>query len=272
MTNVRLEILKLKDREIGVEGEGKTIPLGAPFLDNPLRFVHYNPRDLNLTLRRLGFYRIFLWSDNKENYCKLPENIWHDADHTLILYTEFGPPVLGSRTRSSGLAICGFNRADCISEQTGPKRCLPIQGQTFDITQFQTAQFTNEREMFPYVGFIKFRDLFTHILEQLAWRLNNHYSFPMNYISVSEETSYDDTRSMFNVMKEGYVEEKEDLVVAELERIREERKNWARLYGFGKTLILSDRFSGKHTSYAKAVVDIQPDQKLQAHFGLLGLK
>ena len=48
-------------RALGISKMNRTIPLNRGILDDPLRFVHYNPASYDRTLRRLSYYSVYLW-------------------------------------------------------------------------------------------------------------------------------------------------------------------------------------------------------------------
>lgn len=275
MQNLEQEVLQV----LGVGKINRTIPLERRVLDDPLRFVHYKPAWYDRTLGRLSYYSVYLWCHktpremkdfplyiSNANYSLLPSSVQFDDCHTLMLYADLVRPsyrrppdeLWGS---AYGLAVCSFSPGLVAQEAMDT---MPPEIYTLDIAQIQTG-FQNEKKMNLYLGFIRYKDLFAHILEQVAWRMRFKRELPIEYISLQEEMRFDWLRARSHLTVHGTCDESE--INDELAKICATRTEWAHQNGYTRRLVINTKYGERqnHTSLGKPVVDIAPDRHLQAH-------
>lgn len=267
-------------RVLGIPRIDRTIPLQRGVLDDPLRFVRYDPASYDRTLKRLSYYSVYLWYhirpeerryylfEYNANYSLNPVNIQFDGYHTLVLYADLVQPSYRRPPSAYGLAVCSFNPGLVAQEAVDT---MPPEIYTLDIAQIQTGFVRDEKNMRHYLGFIRYQELFAHILEQVAWRMRFRRKLPIEYISLQEEMAFDVQRAMSHlrnraIMYHGPFDE--DRQNDELAKIRAARIEWAHQNGYTQRLVVTHgQYSGlqNHTSLGKQVEVIVPDRHLQAH-------
>lgn len=291
MRRVEREISRFRPQERAYAVEGATIPLTLPFLDDPVFFLNNNdPSKLGHNLRKMAHTYIYFWnydrtSDESQNYSARPSNAVYDAVQRLMLYTEFGPPRVhpaemdmmteDEPTKSIGLALCSFNVGVPYSRVLGIENPVSRTRYVFDIAQFQTAKFANESEMDHYLGYLKYSELFVHIIEQLAWRMANVRNVRVQYVSIQSQMQYDSSRASRNVRQQKerrgikYPPVLDEERSGQLARIVEKRRRWAEGLGYNTNMLVRFGRWQRHDSLAKPVKDIKPDINLQNHLGRL---
>lgn len=273
MPNLEGEILRV----LGMSRINRTISLERRTLDDPLRFVRYNPALYDRTLQRLSYHSVYLrhhetpegmkyYSHYNRNYSLIPVNIQFDASHALVLYADltrssYERPPDESWGSAYGLAICSFSPDLVAQEATGT---MPPEIYTLDIAQIQTGFVRDEKNMLHYLGFIRYQELFAHILEQVAWRMRFRRKLPIEYISLQEEMLFDWLRARSHLTVHGTCDESE--INAELAKIRATRTEWADQNGYTQRLVINTKYKDQsHVSLGKPVEGIVPDRHLQAH-------
>jgi hypothetical protein len=246
------------------------ISLTSDTLDNPLQFIYYQPETYDKTLRKLSYYGLYSLKrkeKEKKNFSTFPGNIDADGEQLLMLFAEFGTPKKGRKTE--GLAVCAFQVTPVMTPEIDS-------GQTFDIMQFQTTRFqqTPERtegtDFFHYLGFIKYKNLFLHMVEQRAWRAKYRKGHDITWVSIQKEMRYDKGVARYHVFRfwdgdlntQKEFDQKNEL---ELQKMRREREEWAKAMGYTDNIVVPDRIHDTHASFAKRIDDIIPDENLQSY-------
>lgn len=249
--------------------------------DDLLQFTRNRTETSHLTRQHLAFYQIYLrtsryngWGDPE--YCQIPPTIGFDASHTLMLFADFVRPTGYSRDLQ-GLAVSGFNSAACIPHGDSSGEV----GQTLDIAQYQTGFQNDEKEMFHYLGFIRYRELFTHMVEQVAWHLKHKKKQPVTHVSIQKEMTCDwklPFAHRWNPPAELIPENENDPSAwnketlqklnqargKEIKKIQEARLAWIQTLGYTMPLVVKGRGVELHESMGKLVTDIAPDHRFQA--------
>ncbi len=236
-----------------------TIPLTGDFFDHPKKFVSIRWESIS---RAVNQHRIFFWEGYSviDNYAQKPNNIEFDGSSVLMLYSEFGEPKKGSSAQ--GLAVCSFDTR--LVDDTN--------AYTLDIVQFQTALFGGEEETKKGLSYINFKDLFTHVIEQVGVWIHEVKKIPVGAISIRKEWSSDiiaadrhihqDLSHLTQVQVKVLINEEKNKIIAA-------RAKWAHNHGFTKSIqtvrMSYGEFYSPHESWAKPLNHIEPDRKLQTH-------
>lgn len=251
-------------------GYSDVISLNQDFLTDPLDFIHYSAENRHIALQRMEHYHIFVSNPvNKGNYAPRPLNVAYDAQNILTLYSEFGPPTLDEKLQADSLAVCGFNITDCKGEIVGSDELVFTPGAVINVAQFQTTAFKDEREMMHYLGFIKYKKLFLHIVEQAALYLrDNSDQEGIRFVSLANDDRKDKFMAKQRILAE--ISPKKETKEAKEKRmqegIREERLKLAIELGYDRLIQVPVYGNiGGHISFAKSVDDIEPDEILQRH-------
>lgn len=242
------------------EKEPPIIPL-TQVVDNLPLFLNVDTSNLHGAIEFLSHYYMFLVG-SKEHYATKPPNLGYSSQNTLVLFSEFGEPRL-TPPLPEGLAVCGFDI----------KLCQPLSGAhsqtslTIDVNQFQTALFKDKDEIFRLLGFIRYKELYMHVLEQFALYLNMD-GFPFEYISIGKVMPYDhkvaairalDLNPTFSAQKLFDVTER-----IYKKRLRA-RQELAMRQGYTTDIYVDYSYGRGHHSYGKRVSEVIPDQKLQGY-------
>lgn len=248
----------------------RTISLDNSSLDYPLAFVHYKSESYPQTLRRLGSYHVFLRDDRYTypgvpyNYCRLPFNAMSDAPFTLLLFAEFGPPSFSFSNESDrAAAVASFSIGN---HKDPPRRVLEIE-------QLQSGFKDRDKDSFnTYLSFIRYQELFNHMIEQLAWRLRFTCNLPFDFVTFPTNALPADRQRATSQL--GYHNHSSADYEAKIAEIVNTRIQRALQKGYTQKLVVSanSKNSGEHLSFGKPVERITPDRKLQAVFNKLAKK
>lgn len=263
--------------------DGPTVQVGSRFLDDPTKFLHFKTPTLDTTLNRASYYRVFPFLkgldtevNRMKNYALMPDNMVEDGTMIMMLYPDLGEPQLAQIQPPEGLAICSYILAP-YNQTWLSREPLKIGGQTrlqFNVIQFQTARFASEREMMHDLGFIRYKEIFLHLIEQTAYRLYHDFNLPIDYVSIDRDHRIDSIPTKRHIRSRlgGTVyppEEMARMVDVELKRIRSQNELFARSNGYTsdiETATLRYALNYGGSAFAKPTADIVRDNTLQENF------
>ena len=249
------------------KGIDQRIPLSRVALDTSLDFLTYNPANYDQVLQRAQHTRIFLRDASlfnptgDYNYSTIPKGVAFDSHHTLLLYTDFGDGLSHADDRVPALAMSGFRPYNTLAIIEKDGKSKPTTGITLDIEQFQTARFFTKEEFDHFLGYIRYKELFMHIVEQLALHLQHAYDLPIQYVSLRERMENDRAIAIAHVNGARTYENVQKQRMRQLNELAKQ----ARERGYNHTLLIAANHEDGHASYAKKIDEITPDISLQTH-------
>lgn len=251
------------NREERLKGRDETMPV-AKTLDNPESFLNPNPVHNPHIVKRLNHYRAFLWEvwDDDENYCRFPQNIAMDTDNLVMLYADFAEPTVSIKApKPTGLAVCGFDQG----KQVTNSQLSNAGSDVVVIGQYQTVNFpAGEREMMSYLGFLRYKELLTHYIEQFTLWLNSRHGIQFAGVGIAQSMRSDRRMAQCNF-------ENENLTTPTAAQVREKvtaalNERVAFSYNLGYTY-LAEVVTERRTPFPtliKPLSEIKQDQKLFA--------
>lgn len=126
-------------------------------------------------------------------------------------------------------------------------------------------RFKDEEAMRFYLGYLKYKELLVHLVEQVSIYMRNNLEQPIDYVvSPLGDPEWNFRVAFFRLNKEGkitFLDPNKLLIIIEKENIRRKREGAARILGYTQIVIGAD----SEPLQAKPIDAIEKDSKLQ-HF------
>lgn len=280
MTSPEYLLRPLKEYETD-RPEGVTIPIRAQYLDNPDQFLRKGVDATEWERQKLSYFRVFLTSgsaffawDAFGSYAKLPGNIrYDDSAYSWMLYPDWEQPQLRTSERAEGVAVCGFTPSLYRKKEIEDGHSLWVGGQTVAITQLQTAKFKPQHR-YADLFFIRYNELFLHMVEQVAVRMANSGVDNLRYVSLKKDFEYDRRNAIQSLQRSGIRIPSEVEEQGAIAALVAKREAWAKENGYADIIHMRHPYYDfiDYPSFAKPLTAVTPDQRLQAYLTELGVK
>ncbi len=168
----------------------------------------------------------------ESNFSLRPGNIVVSTPHCLMLSSALGEPEKVARPYEKavrGLSVCGFD----VGSTYLPDNDQFLMG--LSLVQLQTAIFGDGKQFHKKLGFVNWRDVSRHILEQMCSYLKQEAGMNVDFMAIQQFPDDLHMRIQANLKRRGiekYDEEYEDKYEILNEKLISRRQNWANTNGY----------------------------------------